>query len=183
MNMFFISQLFAACSLIATILCTWQKKRKKILMYLLLDSIFLTLSYSCLRAYTGAITNFICIFRNIVFYKKENNKIINQKYTPLFFALLHIMIGIIFFNSINSILPIIGSVIFCITAWQDNPRIVRFGTMLMVFMWLVYDITINSYVSIITETLAFLSAILAIVKMDIIKKDTDTKLLVEKFEI
>lgn len=173
MSNFFISQIFAMCSLMSTMLCTWQKSRKGILFFLLLDSIFLTISYFLLDAYTGAVTNIICIFRNIFFYLKENNGKVNNMCIPMSFIILHIIFGVISFNSFNSILPIIGSVIFCITAWQDNAKIVRLGTMLMVLMWLTYDITIKSYVSIVTETLSFLSALIAVIKVDILKEYVD----------
>lgn len=170
MDSFYVSQIFATCSLVVTILCTWQKNRKGILLFLLLDSIFLTISYFFLNAYSGAITNIICIFRNIFFYLKENNEKIDNKYIPILFIIIHIIVGVLSFNSFNSILPIIGSVVFCIAAWQNNPKIVRLGTMIMVFMWLIYDITIKSYVSIITETISLLSAVLAIIKIDILKE-------------
>lgn len=169
MSKFYLSQIFATCSLIATTLCTWQKGRKKILLFLIFDSIFLAISYSFLNAYTGAITNIICIFRNICFYLKENNKKMNNKCIPMAFVLMHIIIGIFLFDSFNSILPIIGSITFCLTAWQSNAKTVRIGTIIMVFMWLIYDITVKSYISILSETISLLSAILAVIKIDLLK--------------
>jgi len=175
MNSFYLSQIFATCSLIVTVLCTWQKDRKGIILFLLLDSIFLTISYFFLEAYTGAITNIICIIRNIFFYLKEKNEKLDNKNIPIIFIAIHIILGVLSYKSWNSILPIIGSVIFCITAWQNNSRTVRFGTAIMVLMWLIYDITIKSYVSIITETISFTSAVLAIIKIDVLKRNYSAK--------
>lgn len=168
MNKFILSQIFALFSLIATVLCVWQKKRNGILKFLTLDSIFLTISYFLLNAYSGATTNIICAFRNVFFYLKEKNKKFDKLYILIVFIIFHLAVGIKFYSGINSTLPIIGAIVFCITAWQKNPRIVRTGTAIMVLMWLLYDISIKSYVSIITESISFVSAVIAIIKIDIL---------------
>ena len=83
----------------------------------------------------------------------------------------YIIIGIITFDGhIISLLPIIAELIYVITLWQKSVKRIRYGTLLMVILWLIYDVIVKAYPSLITDLIVMTSTIIAISVNDFKKK-------------
>ena len=78
--------------------------------------------------------------------------------------------GISFDGKIVSLLPIIAEIIYVIALWQKDVKKIRIGTLLMVILWLIYDIFVKAYPSMITDLIVMSSTIVAIVIKDILKR-------------
>lgn len=74
-----------------------------------------------------------------------------------------------------SLLPIFAEIIYVITLWQKNVKKIRIGTLLMVLLWLVYDIFVKAYPSLITDLIVMSSTIIAIYLKDIRKKEDNNE--------
>ena len=92
-------------------------------------------------------------------------------YILLFFIIGYAIIGFISFDGkIVSLLPIIAEIIYVIALWQKDVKKIRIGTLLMVILWLIYDIFVKAYPSMITDLIVMSSTIVAIVIKDILKR-------------
>ena len=115
--------------------------------------------------------NFFCIFIIYIIKKKEKHKNLNKWYILLFFIIGYAIIGFISFDGkIVSLLPIIAEIIYVIALWQKDVKKIRIGTLLMVILWLIYDIFVKAYPSMITDLIVMSSTIVAIVIKDILKR-------------
>ena len=171
MNKFVLAQIFGVLGASAMLISTWQKSRKKILFFLLFDNIFYFIQYILLKAYTGAFTNIVGLIRLGLFSYKGKNDFFKKNYVLYIICLLYIFIGCLTYEGLSSIFPVISSVIYAIVLWQDNPKRIRIGTAIMLFMWMVYNLLVHAYVGALSEGIMFISSLLAIIKIDILKNN------------
>lgn len=163
-----IAQVFGMFSAVSMMLSNWQNTKKKMLLCLLFDSIFCIMQYILLGAFAGACTNIISLIRVNVFNQKENNKILNKNYILYIIILLYAIMGVITYDGMMSILPSIATIIYTIALWQDNPTKIRFGSVVMFSMWFVYNLAVGAYISSVVEAISLISAIMSIIKIDVI---------------
>lgn len=169
MDKFVLAQICGVLGATAMLISSWQKTRKKILFFLIFDNAFYIAQYILLNAYTGAFTNVIGLFRILLFNFKGKNKFFKKNWCLYIIILLYIIVGILTYKDLGSIFPIIASILYAIVLWQENPKSIRIGTSIMLFMWVIYNLFVNAYIGVITEGIMFLSSILAIVKIDVLK--------------
>lgn len=143
---------------------TQAKNKKEILLAQIISSIFYFLQYLCLKAYTGALTDFITIVRSIVFYFEEkHNKVISKKSLIIFMAVI-VLIGIITFDNINCLLIIFASLAYLIALWIKNFQVTRILCMFGAMGWLIYNYLVGAYVNCIGNTLEIILLIIAMIR-------------------
>lgn len=168
---YWIAQGFGVLGLLVMVISLFQKNKDKMLGYVVFNGIFFGIEYLLLGAYSGMFSNFFGIFRTYVSKEKEKHRNLNKWYILLFFIIGYTIIGFISFDGkIISLLPIIAEIIYVITLWQKDVRRIRIGTLLMVILWLIYDIFVKAYPSMITDLIVMSSTIVAIVMKDVLKR-------------
>ncbi|MBR2708039.1 MAG: YgjV family protein [Bacilli bacterium] len=168
---YWVAQCFGVLGLLVMIISLFQKNKDKMLWYVVFNGIFFGIEYLLLGAYSGMFSNFFGIFRTYVSKEKEKNEKLNKLYVLLFFIIGYTIIGFISFDGkIISVLPIIAEIIYVVTLWQKDVKKIRLGTLLMVILWLIYDIFVKAYPSMITDLIVMFSTIVAIIIKDILKR-------------
>lgn len=168
---YWIAQGFGILGLLVMVISLFQKNKDRMLGYVVLNGIFFGTEYLLLGAYSGMFSNFFGIFRTYISKEKEKHKNLNKWYILLFFIIGYAIIGFISFDGkIVSLLPIIAEIIYVIALWQKDVKKIRIGTLLMVILWLIYDIFVKAYPSMITDLIVMSSTIVAIVIKDILKR-------------
>lgn len=175
MNMFIVAQILGILGALSMILSSWQKSRKNIFIFLLFDNIFYFLQYIALGAYAGAFTNVVGLFRTILFSKKGANKFLKTNYPLIIILILYVLINIVTYDGITSLFPAIASIIYAIVLWQDEPKKIRIGSAFMLAMWFVYNLFVGAYVGAVTEFILFISAVIALIKIDFLNKKKEVK--------
>lgn len=163
MDIKIISQIFCLIAALCINISSWQKKKSKLYFFLLLNNIFYFLAFFIIKAYSGAFSNIIGIFRLFMFekyYNKDNRKV-------LYFIMgLYIIMGIVTFQNIFSIMPIMSCLVHSTALWNKVPKNIRKGTAVMIFIWCTYDIILGLYFSALIEFISFISTCIAIYKLD-----------------
>ena len=168
---YWIAQGFGILGLLVMVISLFQKNKDRMLEYVVFNGIFFGIEYLLLGAYSGMFSNFFGIFRTYISKEKEKHKNLNKWYILLFFIIGYAIIGFISFDGkIVSLLPIIAEIIYVIALWQKDVKKIRIGTLLMVILWLIYDIFVKAYPSMITDLIVMSSTIVAIVIKDILKR-------------
>ena len=181
MNLFILAQIMGVFGALAMMLSSWQKSRKRIFAFLVFDNVFYFLQYIFLQAYSGAFTNVVGLFRTILFSKKGKNKFLSTNYPLIIVLILYVVINIFTYDGITSLFPAIASIIYAIVLWQDEPKRIRIGSAMMLLMWFIYNLYVKAYVGAVTEFTLFLSALIAIIKIDILGSKEQKKSFKEKF--
>lgn len=157
---FILAQIFALLSSLCLLASFWQKKRKSILTFQILDSTFDIVQYFLLGAYTGGVISFLGATRAITF-KKTNKRIALYIY-----IVVYILASLLTWNGVVSIIPLLAAVIYTIVIWNKKEKNIRFFSIFVFLLWLVYDILVQAYVNGITDSILIISNILAIKKLD-----------------
>lgn len=172
---YYIAQGFGVLGLLVMIISLFQKDKDKMLKYVVFNGIFFGIQYLLLHAYSGMFSNFFGIGRTYVSKEKEKNEKLDKWYVLMFFLVGYIIIGFISFDGIPSLLPIVGELIYVVTLWQKSVKRIRLGTLMMVILWLIYDVIVQAYPSLITDIIVMTSTIVAIITNDILKKERKLK--------
>jgi len=169
MNTFIIAQIFGLLGALSMLLSSWQKTRKRVLMLIALDSIFYFLQYIILGALSGALANVVGIIRTLVFMHKKEYKLLQKDIILYLIITTYVIVGIFTYDGIISMFPIIVSISYSIVLWQDNVKKIRIGSAIMIFSWIVYNLSVQAYVGAIVETILFISGVTAVIKIDVLK--------------
>ena len=135
------------------------KDSKKILVFGIIATSSICVSYILLDAYTGVVMCFVAILRNILFDKSKNNTFY------LLLILVLIILGFIFtFDSYFCLFNIISTTIYTYSLWCNDIKIYRFlGIFVNLFM-IVYDMYIKSILSVILIIVALISSLVGYFK-------------------
>ena len=145
---------------------TYLIKNKKIILFLtIMMSIFYGLQYLFLNAITGVFMNIVSIIRSIWFYINAKNKKKNSIIVLIVLFIIIIILELLSFKNIFSLLPMIATMIFTYSLWQDNIKVYRWLAIPMSISWIIYNTYSNSIFGIITESILLIIEIIGIIKL------------------
>lgn len=150
-----------------SILSIQLRNRKKILVMQLAAGFMWVTHYYLLGAYTAVLTNSIGIFRSTISYFNDRKWASSILWLFLIIA-LSAGASVLTWAGWISLLPSISLICTATGFWVHNLRITRILMVVQSPCLLVYDIATGSWGCAVIEAVAFLSFILAIVRLDII---------------
>ena len=158
MTQIVIGNIIALIASILMVLAGLQKKKKKILFIQIVQIALSVVSNLVLGGYTGAIINAISCIRDILCYKDKMGT--REK---IIIIILAVGLSLVF-NNLGwiGLLPVIATVVYII--FMNTKDVVKFKLLIIfsMIMWLVYDITIKSYVSGAFDLMSIIANIIAI---------------------
>lgn len=164
MEKFIVSQVVGLVSLIMLFNSLQVNEKKNILKFQTLSSFFLSLQYLLLNAMTGFYMNLMCLIRNFI-YNKWNNNI-----PVIYFILIStIMLVLGLIGSVNNaidFLPTVGVILNTYGLWQKNLKITRFTEFLACSMVLIYNFQYYSITGAIASLIEIAFVIRAIYRFD-----------------
>lgn len=137
-----------------------QKNRKKIIIFQMISSMFLSVHYFLLNAITASILNLIGITRGFVFYNKNNTK---KYYVYLFmYILLYVVIGIITYDNIFSLLPVLAYILFTISIFNEKEKNIKIINIFVSSTWIIYDLIYKSYAGFISDIVMIITTVIGL---------------------
>lgn len=169
-----IAQAIGFMAMASAIISFQQKERKRILIWQLICSALWSLHFFALANLTGAVINTIQTVRCVMFFFKENHKWAQSRALPGVFLCLSVAAGILTWESVWDILPIIGMMISTIALWMTNPKHIRRLTIPVSVVWGIYDISAHSIAGICNEIFVIISILIAMYRYDRAAKEVQT---------
>ena len=148
-----------------------QKKRKHIILFNVSSRFLYILQYILLGAFEGAVLDIAGILSSLLAQKKNIGFI--RKHSKLIFTAANILIvvmGLLVYENILSLLPIIGVLFHTGAFWCDNEKTIRRVSFLGSPFWLVYNAVSGAYGSCIGDILSMISIGISIIRYDIKKE-------------
>lgn len=141
------------------------KDKKNIMILVTMTSVFYGIEYLLLGAFSGTVTNIVSIIRNIWFYEdlKRNKKSSVMSFVVL--SLLLVLCGIVFYDNIFSIIPIIATLAFTYSVWQDSNKVYRYLAVPTSIMWIVYNVICGSILGTLAESSMIVFEIIGIIHL------------------
>lgn len=167
--MYYLAQVLGFLGLLAMVIALFQKNKSKMLFWVIFNCIFFSLEYLFLGAFAGMGSNIVALGRTYLFKKKDEDKRFDSIWIYIIVMVLYTIIGIVTYDGLISLMPIVAEYIYATALWQKNVDHIRYGTAIMVVVWLIYDIIVQAYPSAICDTIVLTSTLISIVKSKIEK--------------
>lgn len=161
---FVIAQICGIVVLLSMLIGVHFKTKEKILLSNVLANTAAIFQYLLLSALTGALVSLLNTIRCVVFYLIKKKDLKPSLIVLLVFEVITIITGIITWDGLSSILPIIGTFVYTYGLWQDNITIIRITSALVCICWLMYDATVGAIVDIIQKASQTISSIVALMR-------------------
>ena len=158
---------------LATSLISFQfKKHGQILFCRTASELIFALQYILLGAWSAAIMDGISVIRNTSYTYLVKK---NRSTTPVIigFCTFVIVVGVVTFEGLISLLPIISKLLTTISYGMKNERLLRLITLPSCIFWIIYNAYIGVIAGILVDSLALVSLLIAMYKFDIRKQKTD----------
>ena len=146
-----------------------QKKYGHIVFCKISNEFIAAIHYFLLGGYTGMLINFASCFTNGVYWyrnKKGKSTLIFQ----IIFGIMFVILGALSWHGIISIFVVAAKLISSVSLGINNPRIIRILNLISNPCWLIYNIYMGSIPGIIGDILVIGSVVIAVVRLDILKK-------------
>ena len=154
---------------------SFQRRTQRGIMVMQIFSCFcFTVHFLILGAMGGFILNLIAFFRSMIYSLRKNHKwaaSIVWVYVFIPCAIASGVYSIIFAEGISAVLPTLGMIITTFAGRMEKASSVRFLTLLNSPLWLAYNLIEGSIGGAMTEIVSICSIIIAILRLDIRKKD------------
>lgn len=140
--------------------------RKKILAFLILGVVALTIHQLMLGALLGALANVITIPRNLIFYFKDTAGWLRHPAWPYLFAFILVIFSLTLWQGWYSALPALAVICSTIALWKDNTTHIRFISVLGIMFWIPYAVIIDSLPTLMVQLVVLSSLFVAIWRFD-----------------
>lgn len=155
-SMFIAAQVCGVINFTTYGLSIWMKRKKDMLLFQIIGNLADIIQYLCLGAYIACGLNIISLIRNILFRKKECNRIL-----LLGIILSYLICGIFTFDTVFSAISILCVIIQTVLVYQKEEQYIRIGAVLIILYWILYDFIYGAYVATMLDCIILLSNIAA----------------------
>jgi hypothetical protein len=153
-----------------SIFAAQSKHKKKLLGLVTLASTLFAINYILLSAYTGALACLLEVLESATVNIFDSKKKDVPKLIIIIFLLIAILGGIITYNNIYSVIAIISNVLFVVAIIPKKMNIVRRITLILYILWIIYDVVVGAYSSLLSDIFIATSNLIAIFRYDIFKR-------------
>lgn len=122
------------------------------------------IEYLLLGAFSAASMNFLSFLRLLVYYFYALLNIKMPKWILFVFITLVLLLGIITYDGLISLLPIIITVLYTYAFWQNNLNVARIIYIVAAIIWIYYNYEVGAYVGIIGNALEIITGLISLIK-------------------
>ena len=160
---YIISQIVGFIAFVISLIAYHRKEKKKIFQTMTIANVLDIIHYLLLGAYSGCFTKVIALIRNEIVILKEKNKKLGSRVVLIILVIVYIIAGILTYENIYSILPIMAAVIYLFFVWDGDELKVKKVAFYCYFLWLAYNICVFSIAGIVSNCVAIVSTFIAMV--------------------
>lgn len=168
---FILAQILGILGTVGNVVSMQLKRKNQILLCFILAGIFFSGNYLLLGGYSGAIICIIATLQTLTSYIFEIKKKEMPKWLITIFFMISLIGGILTYQNILDILPILGGITYTWSIVQKKEKYIRWITLSNCTLWFIYDVFIKAYSTCISDIIYILSTLIGIIRFDVIKKE------------
>ena len=164
LDMVAVGQVFGIVLSVVGFFIYLAKTRKGILIAKLTCDAGYCIQQLMLGATTGALINCIAIFRDVVFYYRNDKKWAGHRFWLYFFAVVMGLTPVLTWMGPVSLLPAVGSVVAVFAFYCQKPQHTRILSLGAMIPWMLYAFLITNYGLMLTTIIQIVSAVLGLIR-------------------
>lgn len=162
--MVLLAQVLALFAILFWVISILLKNKKNILLMQVIANGIYGIEYLLLGAFSAASMNFLSFLRLLVYYFYALLNIKMPKWILFVFIALVLLFGIITYDGLISLLPIIITVLYTYAFWQNNLNVARIIYIVAAIIWIYYNYEVGAYVGIIGNILEITTGLISLIK-------------------
>ncbi len=162
--MVILAQVLALFAILFWVISILLKNKKNILLMQVIANGIYGIEYLLLGAFSAASMNFLSFLRLLVYYFYTSLNIKMPKWILFVFIALVLLFGIITYDGLISLLPIIITVLYTYAFWQNNLNVARIIYIVAAIIWIYYNYEVGAYVGIIGNALEITTGLISLIK-------------------
>lgn len=162
--MVILAQVLASFAILFWVISILLKNKKNILLMQVIANGIYGIEYLLLGAFSAASMNFLSFLRLLVYYFYTSLNIKMPKWILFVFIALVLLFGIITYDGLISLLPIIITVLYTYAFWQNNLNVARIIYIVAAIIWIYYNYEVGAYVGIIGNALEITTGLISLIK-------------------
>ena len=162
--MVILAQVLALFAILFWVISILLKNKKNILLMQVIANGIYGIEYLLLGAFSAASMNFLSFLRLLVYYFYALLNIKMPKWILFVFITLVLLFGIITYDGLISLLPIIITVLYTHAFWQNNLNVARIIYIVAAIIWIYYNYEVGAYVGIIGNILEIITGLISLIK-------------------
>lgn len=162
--MVILAQVLALFAILFWVISILLKNKKNILLMQVIANGIYGIEYLLLGAFSAASMNFLSFLRLLVYYFYALLNIKMPKWILFVFIALVLLFGIITYDGLISLLPIIITVLYTYAFWQNNLNVARIIYIVAAIIWIYYNYEVVAYVGIIGNILEITTGLISLIK-------------------
>ena len=159
-----LAQVLALFAILFWVISILLKNKKNILLMQVIANGIYGIEYLLLGAFSAASMNFLSFLRLLVYYFYTSLNIKMPKWILFVFIALVLLFGIITYDGLISLLPIIITVLYTYAFWQNNLNVARIIYIVAAIIWIYYNYEVGAYVGIIGNILEITTGLISLIK-------------------
>ena len=159
-----LAQVLALFAILFWAISILLKNKKNILLMQVIANGIYGIEYLLLGAFSAASMNFLSFLRLLVYYFYALLNIKMPKWILFVFIALVLLFGIITYDGLISLLPIIITVLYTYAFWQNNLNVARIIYIVAAIIWIYYNYEVGAYVGIIGNALEIITGLISLIK-------------------
>lgn len=159
-----LAQVLALFAILFWVISILLKNKKNILLMQVIANGIYGIEYLLLGAFSAASMNFLSFLRLLVYYFYALLNIKMPKWILFVFIALVLLFGIITYDGLISLLPIIITVLYTYAFWQNNLNVARIIYTVAAIIWIYYNYEVGAYVGIIGNILEITTGLISLIK-------------------
>lgn len=157
----YLAQIFGVFAIALWVISIQNKKREKILLFQFWANGLYMVEYSLLGAFSASVMNLVSSLRCLVFYKgKKKNSLISL----VLFSIIVIILGILTYDGLLSLIPVIITLFYTISSWVKNPFWNRITVLVAAVIWIYYNFSVGAYITVVGNVFEIISGIISLVR-------------------
>ena len=159
-----LAQVLALFAILFWVISILLKNKKNLLLMQVIANGIYGIVYLLLGAFSAASMNFLSFLRLLVYYFYALLNIKMPKWILFVFITLVLLFGIITYDGLISLLPIIITVLYTYAFWQNNLNVARIIYIVAAIIWIYYNYEVGAYVGIIGNILEIITGLISLIK-------------------
>lgn len=159
-----LAQVLALFAILFWVISILLKNKKNILLMQVIANGIYGIEYLLLGAFSAAGMNFLSFLRLLVYYFYALLNIKMPKWILFVFIALVLLFGIITYDGLISLLPIIITALYTYAFWQNNLNVARIIYIVAAIIWIYYNYEVGAYVGIIGNILEITTGLISLTK-------------------
>ena len=172
---FYVAQAISVVMSMFAIASMQFKNLKMVLACQIVSNVLCASTYFLLGGFSGAGICIVAIIQSVVCFILNYKKIEPPFYVAIIFVCLFVSCSIIYYKSPVDLLSAGAAICFAISMAQKSSSKARIVYLLNPIFWTVYDIFTMAYVNTFIHGAIFISTLIAVIRLDILKKEKDNK--------